>query len=107
MEKDSGIVFSLFSSMTNLGSIGSLVAFLILGEQGFALVPFYKLFEEAWVYGRCFPIAAGAKKLDDGRHPAPAVDSAALRKRCPLNRYLGTAFLIRTDSILIGGSIGR
>jgi len=67
MEKDSGTVFSLSSSMTNLGSIGSLVAFLILGEQGFALVPFYKLFEEAWVYGLCFPIAAGVRaKQGDG-----------------------------------------
>ncbi|PKL06669.1 MAG: hypothetical protein CVV53_03065 [Spirochaetae bacterium HGW-Spirochaetae-9] len=61
MEKDSGTVFSLSSSMTNLGSIGSLVAFLILGEQAFALVPFYKLFEEAWIYGLCFPIAAGVR----------------------------------------------
>ena len=59
MEKDSGTVFSLSSSMMNIGSIGSLVAFLILGEQAFALVPFYKLFEEAWFYGLCFPIAAG------------------------------------------------
>lgn len=61
IEKDSGTVFSLSSSMTNLGSIGSLVAFLILGEQAFALVPFYKLFEEAWIYGLCFPIAAGVQ----------------------------------------------
>jgi len=59
MEPDSGTVLSLSSSLTNLGSIGSLVAFLILGEQAFALVPFYKLFEEAWVYGLCFPLAAG------------------------------------------------
>lgn len=59
MEADNGTVFSLSSSMTNLGSIGSLVAFLILGEQAFALVPFYKLFEEAWTYGLCFPLAAG------------------------------------------------
>lgn len=67
MEKDSGTVFSLSSSMTNLGSIGSLVAFLILGEQAFALVPFYKLFEEAWIYGLCFPLAAGVRaKQSDG-----------------------------------------
>ena len=59
MGKDSGTVFSLSSSLTNLGSIGSLAAFLILGEQAFALVSFYKLFEEAWVYGLCFPLAAG------------------------------------------------
>lgn len=61
MGKDSGTVFSLSSSLTNLGSIGSLVAFLILGEQAFALVPFYKLFEEAWIYGLCFPLAAGVQ----------------------------------------------
>ena len=53
-------VFSISSSLTNIGSIGSLVVFYVLGEQAFALVPFYKFFEEMWSFGICFPMAARA-----------------------------------------------
>ena len=42
---------------TNIGSLGALFCFVFLGEQGFALVPFYKLFEELAYYGVGFPIA--------------------------------------------------
>ncbi len=42
---------------TNIGSLGALFCFIFLGEQGFALVPFYKLFEELAYYGVGFPIA--------------------------------------------------
>ena len=104
MGKDSGTVFSLSSSMTNLGSIGSLVAFLILGEQAFALVPFYKLFEEAWIYGLCFPIAAGAQA---GRAAgAQANDANGAQKRVetglsPRNAALMAAKLLKDPMILL------
>lgn len=55
---DRSTVFSISSSLTNIGSIGSLVVFYVLGEQAFALVPFYKFFEEMWSFGVCFPMAA-------------------------------------------------
>jgi len=42
---------------TNIGSLGALFCFIFLGEKGFALVPFYKLFEELAYYGVGFPIA--------------------------------------------------
>jgi len=42
---------------TNIGSLGALFCFMFLGEQGFALVPFYKLFEEACYYAIGFPVA--------------------------------------------------
>lgn len=45
------------SGMFNIGSIGALVVFLFLGEAGFALVPFYRLFEEFMYYAFGFPIA--------------------------------------------------
>ncbi|MEJ2727491.1 MAG: hypothetical protein P8185_03095 [Deltaproteobacteria bacterium] len=45
------------SAFTNIGSIGSLVCFIFLGEMGFALVPIYKLFEELSYYAIGFPIA--------------------------------------------------
>jgi len=44
-------------SFTNIGSIGALVCFVFLGEEGFALVPIYKVFEEITYYGVGFPIA--------------------------------------------------
>jgi predicted permease len=51
-------------SFTNIGSIGALVCFVFLGEPGFALIAFYKLFEEIIYYSIGFPVAryfSGAK----------------------------------------------
>ena len=45
------------ASFTNIGSIGGLVVFVLLGESAFALVPIYKAFEELWYYSVLFPIA--------------------------------------------------
>lgn len=42
---------------TNIGSIGGWLCFIFLGEAGFALVTFYKLFELFSYYGFGFPIA--------------------------------------------------
>lgn len=51
------IGFSLACSMTNVGNIGGLIVFLLLGEIAYSLVPFYKLLEEFWYYGVLFPYA--------------------------------------------------
>ncbi len=37
-------------SFTNIGAIGGLICFVLLGEPGFALVPVYKLLEEVYYY---------------------------------------------------------
>jgi hypothetical protein len=42
---------------TNTLSIGGLICFVFLGEMGFALVAFYRVFEEFVYYGVGFPIA--------------------------------------------------
>ncbi len=42
---------------TNIGSIGGLLCFILLGEAGFALMPFYKLFESFMYFGLGFPVA--------------------------------------------------
>ncbi len=47
---------------TNIGSLGALFCFMFLGEKGFALVPFYKLFEESMYYAVGFPIAKSFSK---------------------------------------------
>lgn len=44
-------------SFTNIGAIGGLVCFLFLGEEGFALVALYKMFEEMSYYTIGFPVA--------------------------------------------------
>lgn len=55
-QKDAGSMFTC-GSFTNIGSIGALICYLFLGEEGFALVPIYKLFEQVVYYAVGFPIA--------------------------------------------------
>jgi predicted permease len=50
-------VFVICGSFTNIGSIGSLITFILLGEMAVALMPFYKLFETFIYYGIGFPFA--------------------------------------------------
>lgn len=44
-------------SFTNIGSIGSLITYIILGETAVAIIPFYKFFETFLYYGVGFPYA--------------------------------------------------
>ena len=55
-------VFVTCGSFSNIGSIGSLVTYILLGEGAVALMPFYKLFESFIYYGIGFPYA---KSLSD------------------------------------------
>ena len=50
-------VFVTCGGFTNIGSIGSLVSYILLGEGAVALMPFYKLFETFLYYGVGFPLA--------------------------------------------------
>lgn len=45
------------SSFTNIGNLGGLASFILLGETGFALIPLYQLFEQLWYYSILFPLA--------------------------------------------------
>lgn len=56
-DKRDGAVFFVSGGFTNLGSIGGLLAFLLLGEEAFALVAFYMFFEKIWYFGFGFPYA--------------------------------------------------
>ncbi|GFK94391.1 hypothetical protein NNJEOMEG_02235 [Fundidesulfovibrio magnetotacticus] len=42
---------------TNVGAVGALVCHQLLGEEGFAMVPAYKLLEEVLYFGVGFPVA--------------------------------------------------
>ena len=44
-------------AFSNIGSFGGLVSFIFFGEQGFALLVLYRLFEEILYYGVGFPVA--------------------------------------------------
>lgn len=48
-------VLSVCSSFSNIGAMGSLVVYLFLGEAGFALVTFYRLFEEMFYFMVGYP----------------------------------------------------
>ena len=50
-------VYTVAGGFTNMGSLGGLVAFILLGESGFALVAFYQLFEKLVYFGFGFPLA--------------------------------------------------
>jgi len=61
---EKALLFRTGMSYTNIGNLGGLAVFLIVGEAGFALLPLYKLFEEVWYYGFLFPhTKEGADRL--------------------------------------------
>jgi predicted permease len=78
---------------TNIGSIGALVCFVVLGEAGFALAPIYKLFEELTYYSVGFPIA---------KYYSSSVDDEPVSRR--LKGLLRDPFIIvALSSIVLGG----
>ena len=56
-EKRQAGAFFCCGAITNIGAVGALIVFIILGEHAFAFVPMYKLFEPLIYYGIWFPIA--------------------------------------------------
>jgi predicted permease len=54
--KETGSFFSC-GFFTNIGSVGGLVLYSLLGESGFALMPVYKMLGELVYYGIGFPVA--------------------------------------------------
>lgn len=54
--KEKGSLFCC-GFFTNIGSVGGLVAYILLGESGFALVPVYKVIGEVIYYAVGFPVA--------------------------------------------------
>jgi hypothetical protein len=85
-------------SFSNIGSIGALVVFVFLGEEAFAFVPLYKLFEEVFYFAIGFPIAKYFSPPD----ATAAEETLALR----LKRVFGDIFVIvALASITIGGGL--
>jgi hypothetical protein len=68
--KQAGAFFSC-GAITNIGSVGALVVFIFLGEEAFALVPLYKLFEAVIYFALWFPIAKSFSpdlQQEDSKH---------------------------------------
>ena len=80
-------------SFTNIGSIGGLVCFIFLGEEGFALVPIYRLFEEFSYYSIGFPIA---KYYSGSENSLSVSDRIRALSRDPF-------ILVTLSSLLLGG----
>lgn len=62
---------SLFCSgfFTNIGSVGGLVVYIFLGEEGFALVPVYHIFGQLCYFTLGFPIARFYSSSDNKGDP--------------------------------------
>jgi len=85
-------------SFSNIGSIGALVVFVFLGEEAFAYVPLYKLFEDAFYFTIGFPIAKYFSASDE----AVPNETMALR----LKRVFTDIFVVAAlASIMIGGGL--
>jgi predicted permease len=82
-------------SFTNIGSIGALVCFIFLGEQGFALVPIYKIFEELSYYSIGFPIA---KYYSRSQETERILDRIKSLGKDPF-------ILVALSSIVLGGAL--
>jgi len=88
--------FFACGAFTNLGAIGALVVYVFLGEAGFALVPLYKLCEEAAYYTVGFPVA---RYFGTGEAARESLGSR-------LRRTLGDTFVrAALGSLLAGGAL--
>ena len=50
MDRDQRGVYTIVGGFANMGSLGGLIAFILLGEVGFALVAFYQMFENSYIF---------------------------------------------------------
>ena len=82
-------------SFTNLGGIGGLVVFLFCGEEGFALVPLYKLFEGIVYFTTGFPLARAYATEPGKREPFEGI------KKVFTDVFLLTAL----TSVAVGGAL--
>jgi len=64
LDPERALLFRTGTSYTNIGNLGGLSVFLLVGEAGYAVLPLYKLLEELWIYGFLFPhTKRGAQRL--------------------------------------------
>ncbi|WP_029909634.1 AEC family transporter [Pelobacter seleniigenes] len=77
---------------SNLGSIGGLISYVFLGEQGFAMLALYRIFEEILYYSVGFPLTKYFKTDDENLN--------ILRRVMDLGR--DPFFIVATSGFLLG-----
>lgn len=87
-----GVLFTC-GMFSNIGSLGGLTSFVFFGEEGFALLALYKIFEELLYYGIGFPVARYFRM--EGQ------DSGAANNRL-LQLLKDPFFLVASGSFLTG-----
>ncbi len=96
-KKQTGSLFAC-GAFTNLGTLGGLVCYILLGEIGFGLVHLYKLFEEFIYYAVGFPVAKW-------------YGSSAEKAENPWNNLKNLAsdkfILVSLGSLLLGGLLNQ
>ena len=96
-------VFFLSGGFSNLGSLGGLIAFILLGETGFALVSFYIFLERIWYFGVGFPYAKN-HSLDKGEKESIRV----IFRRMFVDPFVLTTLISMAAGILLNLSgLGR
>jgi len=65
MDRKQTGTYIVTGSFTNIGLMGGLLCFVFLGEAGYALMAFYKLFVQVIYFGIGFPIAKSYSLVDN------------------------------------------
>ena len=89
-------VYFVSGGFSNLGSLGGLISFMLLGEVGFALVSFYIFLERIWYFGVGFPYAK-SHSLDDGKKE----NSKVILKRMFVDPFVLTTLLSMFTGVIL------
>jgi predicted permease len=111
LDREQRAVFSVTGGFSNLGSLGGLICFMLIGEAGYALVPFYTLFEKLLYFMIGFPLAKSVSihRTDDdtltNRLKKVFVDPFVVVTLCSI--LLGIVLNITLERPPVFGSINR
>jgi len=92
-KKETGSLFCC-GFFTNIGSMGGLITYILLGEEGYALVPVYKLFAEILYYTLGFPMAKFFSSESGEKEPLGSIITRVMK-----DNFLRVALL----AMVLGG----
>ena len=96
LDRKQKAVYFISGGFSNLGSLGALISFMLLGEAGFALVSFYIFLERIWYFGVGFPYAK-SHSMDDGEKDSFKI----IFKRMFVDPFVLTTLLSMLAGILL------
>ena len=121
LNRDQRGVYTIVGGFANMGSLGGLISFILLGEVGFALVAFYQMFEKFVYFLIGFPFAKSCSVhnsenksiksffLETVKDPVITINLAALLLGTILNLsgIVRPEFFIKVNHIMVPlGSFG-